>query len=348
MAVGSSSGDAAAVKPRWYAPTPARFLFAVLLMQGVLFLSTYFRWFWFNELKGYTVVLVVAATSVLLLLLVVWQLGRRLFGRKAQFSLASILLLILVVAIPCGWLTHELAITKQRRETLAAIDCSVTYDVDLTTALLPDDLHRRLRTALETVLGDDFFVGQVYVEVDHSADENARKIGALTHITALAFDDDGITDAGVAHLGGLTSLRLLRLSHQPITDAGVIHLGNLRELESLNLHNTKVTNAGLKHLAPLRRLEHLDLGRTQVTDEGLNVVGGWTQLKSLSLRGTSITDAGWENLKGLSRLRHLTLDNKQASMIGVKKLRAALPDCEFQFPFVGDGPSGIPSDVPIQ
>lgn len=38
--------------PRWYAPTPAKFLFAVLAMQGVLFLSGYYRWFWFNERKG--------------------------------------------------------------------------------------------------------------------------------------------------------------------------------------------------------------------------------------------------------------------------------------------------------
>lgn len=38
--------------PRWYAPTPAKVLFAVLAMQGVLFLSAHYRWFWFNERKG--------------------------------------------------------------------------------------------------------------------------------------------------------------------------------------------------------------------------------------------------------------------------------------------------------
>jgi hypothetical protein len=40
------------VKPRWYSPTPAKFLFAVLVMQGVLFLSAHYRWFWFNERKA--------------------------------------------------------------------------------------------------------------------------------------------------------------------------------------------------------------------------------------------------------------------------------------------------------
>jgi hypothetical protein len=37
---------------RWNAPTPAKFLFAVLVMQGVLFLSAHYRWFWFNERKA--------------------------------------------------------------------------------------------------------------------------------------------------------------------------------------------------------------------------------------------------------------------------------------------------------
>ncbi len=49
---------------------PAKFLWAVLVMQGVLFLGSHYRWFWFNERKGGTVLITVAATAVALLLLV--------------------------------------------------------------------------------------------------------------------------------------------------------------------------------------------------------------------------------------------------------------------------------------
>ena len=35
-------------------------------MQGVLFLSTHYRWFWFNEQKGFTVLITVAATVLAL------------------------------------------------------------------------------------------------------------------------------------------------------------------------------------------------------------------------------------------------------------------------------------------
>jgi hypothetical protein len=91
-----------------YAPTPAKFLFAVLAMQGVLFLSAYYHWFWFNERKGWTVLITVAATAIALLLLVATVLVSRFFKSKLQVSLATLLLTAPVMAIPCGWLAQEI------------------------------------------------------------------------------------------------------------------------------------------------------------------------------------------------------------------------------------------------
>jgi hypothetical protein len=47
-------------KPRWYRLTPDRLLMALLPMVGVLLLSEWFRWFPFNEHKGWTVLIAVA------------------------------------------------------------------------------------------------------------------------------------------------------------------------------------------------------------------------------------------------------------------------------------------------
>jgi hypothetical protein len=43
MEANKSSDPAKPANPRWYAPTPAKFLFAVLVMQGVLVLSAHYR-----------------------------------------------------------------------------------------------------------------------------------------------------------------------------------------------------------------------------------------------------------------------------------------------------------------
>jgi hypothetical protein len=42
-------------KRRWYRPTPAWLVFGSLAVTGLLFLSEKWRWFGFNEHKGWTV-----------------------------------------------------------------------------------------------------------------------------------------------------------------------------------------------------------------------------------------------------------------------------------------------------
>jgi hypothetical protein len=56
-------------KTRWYKPTVGKFLLALVASQVVLYLSQYYKWFWFNQFSGHTVVITVAATAIGLLLI---------------------------------------------------------------------------------------------------------------------------------------------------------------------------------------------------------------------------------------------------------------------------------------
>src|SRR5262245_55769445 len=130
----STNIDANESKPvrqsRWYVPTPAKYLVFVLLVQGGLFLSAYYRWFAFNERKGFTVLFTVATTGALLLLLGAWVLIGWFFKAKTQFGLLTLLLIVPVMAIPCGWLAREIAQARQQGEIVAAINAkggSVAY-----------------------------------------------------------------------------------------------------------------------------------------------------------------------------------------------------------------------------
>lgn len=91
-------------KTRWYSPTVGRFLFAILATQVVLYLSQHFKWFAFNQLKGHSVVIAVTVTAMSMLLIA----GVVLIGRRAQFTLATLTLMVPVMAIPCGWLVREM------------------------------------------------------------------------------------------------------------------------------------------------------------------------------------------------------------------------------------------------
>src|SRR5262245_12889285 len=71
---------------RWYLPTMDKFLLAVLLMEVVFYLSQHFKWFSFNNHKGHTALITIAATAACLLVMVVWFAMGRFFKVKSQFS----------------------------------------------------------------------------------------------------------------------------------------------------------------------------------------------------------------------------------------------------------------------
>ncbi len=58
--------DAPDRRHRWYRPTPTWLVYSSLAMTGLLFLSEKWRWFSFNQHKGWTVLIAVGAVGVVL------------------------------------------------------------------------------------------------------------------------------------------------------------------------------------------------------------------------------------------------------------------------------------------
>jgi hypothetical protein len=85
-------------KLRWFYPTPGRLLVVLLAVEGILLLSE--RWF----PKGCAVLIAIAAIGVFLVLMLLWFVVSLIFYWRFQFSIRSLLLLTVAVAIPCSWL----------------------------------------------------------------------------------------------------------------------------------------------------------------------------------------------------------------------------------------------------
>jgi hypothetical protein len=90
----------AAPKPRWFRLTPDRLVIGLLVVEGLLWLSERFEWF----PKGYAVLLVVAVVAVTILLMSLWFVIALVVRSHFQFSIRSLLVLTVAVAIPCSWL----------------------------------------------------------------------------------------------------------------------------------------------------------------------------------------------------------------------------------------------------
>ena len=65
--------------------------------------------------------------------MVVWFAVALVFGRRFQFSLRSLLVLVVVVALPCSWLAVEMKNAKRQEQTIQAIEGTgghVYYDCE--------------------------------------------------------------------------------------------------------------------------------------------------------------------------------------------------------------------------
>ncbi len=290
---------------RWYRLTPDRVVIALLVVECLLWLSERFGWLAWH--KGYAALSAVALVTMALVGMVIWFVVALIFRLRFQFSIRSLLVVTVAVAVPCTWLAVELKATREETTTIQKLGGSFAYDyqVDASGSSLPNSQPPG-PVWLRRLLGDGFF----------------------EHIVRANLDNSNVTDAGLKELRGLRHLQYLRLWGDDITDAGLENFKGLTQLKVLLLSRTKVTDAGLEYFKSLRQLQSLILDDTRVTDAGLEHLEGLTQVQVLSLDGTQVTDDGLDHLKALNQLTHLYLMGTKVTATGVAKLQQALPNCK--------------------
>jgi len=309
-------------------PTPL--VYGLLGVEGLLWLSERYTWFWFNEKKGWTVLIAVAVVGVAMLVMLGWFIVALVFRWRFQFSIRSLFLLTVAVAIPCSWLAVEMKAARGQKDAVAALAKDArwgdwtTYDYQCS----PPGSEPRGSVWLQTLLGTDFF--NDVIEVSIETDAKIDLLPAFPRLQSLILDHSQITDAGLGYCPGLHRLRTLSLRGTRITDEGMMSIVDSVQLEALWLDDTQITDAGLARLAALTQLESLWLYGTQITDKGLAYLARMTKLEELVIDDTQVSDAGLEYLTGLSHLRLLHLNGTKATDAGVKKLQQALPNCEIK------------------
>ena len=103
------------------ASRPIAGVLALLVLEGFLLLSEWFRRFPFNQHKGWSVLICLAAVGAALVLMFLWFLAALVFRLRFQFGILSLLLLVVVVAVPCSWLATEMKAAKTQRKAAAEV-----------------------------------------------------------------------------------------------------------------------------------------------------------------------------------------------------------------------------------
>ena len=211
-------------------------MLALLAVEVFLILSEWFRWFPFNQHKGWTLVIGLAAVVAAVVLLFLWFLAALIFRSRFQYSIRSLLVLTLVVATACSWLAVEEQQARKQREVVEEIwnaGGSVWFDYQLEPdgVEIPDmDLAEPPGPAwLRNVLGDDMFVNVLMVNLWRTE----------------------LGDARLEHLKVFTKLQWLYLWHVNVGDAGLEHLRGFNQLRELELNDTGVSDTGVEYLEGL-------------------------------------------------------------------------------------------------
>jgi len=218
--------------------------------------------------------------------------------RWFRFSLRSLLILVIVIAIPLAWIAKERR-QSQRELNIAAELLPLTFD-DVEIGGPYDSVRLRTRgkpqgwgrNALRQLLGER--VRRLRNPV--LSLEDLRPLASLTRLDYLDLDNSAVSD--LAPLEGLTNLQWLDLRGLPVSD--IAPLASLTNLESLSLDSTQV-----RDITPLAELRNLE---------------------SLNLRATPVQDL--TPLVRLSKLKKLSLDLTPVTRKQVDALQKALSDCE--------------------
>ena len=302
----------------------SRLLIGLVLAEAVLFCASGSGQVpWLRE-PGWPSLYCIALAAIGLALSAGVLAAQWLVRRKLQFNLLALVLVVLAVAVPCGWFTAEMRRAAGQRATVAAVRSaggSVLYDFHFADDEEPVMFSgvRPGETWLHRWLGDDFF--HELAGAQARTDAALAPLAGCTSLRHLMFDNSEVTDQGLLALGPLPRLEWLDLRDAPkVTGPGLKPLADSPRLRVLMLRRTGVGDEAMQHLRGLSRLEMLDLGMTKVTGAGLAPLASFTNLRELHFWGNAIDDASLAHLKHLTQLEQLDLGGAKLTDSGLARL----------------------------
>jgi hypothetical protein len=328
-----------ASQPRRYRLTPGGLLPVLLAAEIALWTSERFRWFGFNQHKGWTMLIAAAVAGAFLVLMFLWFLAALVFRWRFQFSIRSLLVLTVAVALLCGWLAAARDQARKQRQAVEAIqreDGRAIYDYELDpSGGTIDDPELPGPTWLRELVGIDLLADVISAS---ASGDHLGPVAGLSQLRTLNVEGD-LGGAGLKRLKGLAQLRELYFCGSKAGDANLVGLEELGQLGWLRLTGPNISDAGLRHVENLTGLRFLDLNGTGIGDDGLEHVKGLAKLETLCLNGTMVGDAGVGCLEGLTQLRVLSLESTEVGDAGLGHLEGLrqLESLDLGFTAVGDG-----------
>lgn len=267
--------------------------------------------------------------------------------RWFQFSLRTLLLMMLVFGCGLGWFTAK---RRQAQQAWKRIEEAEKLDINL---IAVDDnramggIHHE-GTWLEEWLGISLpeplisakvntssnptpelqelakfpELTDIWLEVDDITDEQLAPLAGMKRLTTLQIAWSPLRGSGLAYLAGNDSLEELNLFYcDNLTDEAIYSIPKLPSLTHLRINNCPLTGVSLGHLATAcPKLETLILNKVPLTLEGFQEIGTIHSLKSLTLEESGVTSDGLGYLSDLAQLQEISFDGAYINDLGLEYL----------------------------
>jgi hypothetical protein len=170
------------------------------------------------------------------------MVARPLTRRWYQFSLRSLLAVILLCAIALGWVAWKLQQKDRERQAMA--------DIRRQGGFANYQYGDRGKAPLglgwtKWFLGDNFYDRVEDVGFDQDTKANIRPPKDLCDVKSLELTSAQVRDEDLYYVRHLSDLEIVWLTNNPVTDDGLLHLKGLVNLTLLHLGHSEVTGLGL-------------------------------------------------------------------------------------------------------
>ncbi len=223
--------------------------------------------------------------------------------RWFQFSLRTLLVLMLILPISLGWLAQ--ARMKSQRQWNAV------YQL------------RQLGAEVLSAPGSDLNVSSISVPQRAPAWQRLIGIDLPVHLNHCFCQSDTFSDEDALPLKELPHLQSLSLLRSQLTDETSATIGRLKELKILNYGSSHLTDKSLSQLAKCPQLEALVFINVPVTDQGLSALENHPALRLLVCHSPLITDAGIASVATCQNLEELTVSSEL--LTAIHRCRPATP-----------------------
>lgn len=265
----------------------------------------------------------------------------------ACLAATSLSVLTMVVVPGCGRdksgpldLTNDQIEIREREtvEQLKEFGCKVSEVNDPligTPGILVNIFNEHLTTTgmiRDDVMSEFRYIRNLFLVVDTTriSTDGLAQLRSLNNILLVSAQWTPTNDKGLASIEGIVSLRLLRLNWSLVTNDGLKHIERLPKLAMLYLTGTAVTDDAVPYIKELSSLKALQLSHTGISDAGLAALEGFADLTHLGIDGTVVTDTSIPAIVSFKSLKYLNVSDTEMTDEGMKKLRAALPDCRVE------------------